>query len=278
MDKGPVSDHTRPIPTNCEERRQEKPEDLTMQDAWLRPDAAEAKTRLRLFCFPHAGGGASKYYRWSDQVPAAIRLMPVQLPGREQRLREQPFAEIEPLVEAAGAALQPHFDRPFALLGQSMGALVAFELARWLRRGGHRQPRCLVVASSAAPQVTSCDDPIHLLPRSQFLAELQSRYGGVPAAVAEHKELMDLLLPALRADVAVVETYCYQHEPPLEYPVLAIGGTDDHVVSPAKLAAWSEQTAAEFQLKMLPGDHFVLDSQRQTALPAIARFLEIALA
>jgi medium-chain acyl-[acyl-carrier-protein] hydrolase len=137
-----------------------------------------------------------------------------------------------------------------------------------------REPFCLVLASSAAPQEAFHDEPIHPLPRDQFLVEIQERYGGVPKAVAEHQELMDLLLPTVRADVTVVETYCYRIEQPLACPILAVGGTDDTVVRPDELRAWKEQTTADFSLQIIPGDHFVIDSSRQTAVPLIMRWIE----
>jgi medium-chain acyl-[acyl-carrier-protein] hydrolase len=244
---------------------------------WLPEHSIRADTRLRLFCFHHAGGAASMYYRWSKQVPGSVQLLPVQLPGREQRFREPAYDDIKPLVEALGEVLPPYLDMPFVLLGQSMGALIAFELARWLRRTVRREPLGLVVASSAAPQEASHDDPIHPLPRDQFLVEIQERYGGVPKAVAQHQELMDLLLPTVRADVTVVETYCYRIEPPLACPILAIGGTEDTVVPSDELRAWKEQTTSDFSLEIIPGDHFVLDSSRQAAVPLIMRWIEALL-
>jgi medium-chain acyl-[acyl-carrier-protein] hydrolase len=214
------------------------------------------------------------YYRWSNMVPPTIRLLPVQLPGREQRFREQPFTEMTPLIEALNQALRPHLDRDFVLVGQSMGALVSFELARWLRRHGDKRPLGIVVAASKAPQAASNEDPIHSLPRDAFLANLQERYGALPAALAKYQELLDLLLPTLRADVRLVETYTYQHEPPLDCPILAIGGSEDREVSPSALAAWKDQTTGDFAQEVVPGDHFVLDSSRRVVVPKIIRWID----
>jgi medium-chain acyl-[acyl-carrier-protein] hydrolase len=214
------------------------------------------------------------YYRWSNEVSPTIRLLPVQLPGREQRFRERPFTEMTPLIEALSEALLPHFDRPFVLVGQSMGALVSFELVRWLRRHGDKRPLGMVVAASKAPQAASSGDPIHSLPRAEFLANLQERYGALPAALAKYEELLDLLLPTLRADVRLVETYSYRPEPPLDCPILAIGGTDDRAVSPTAMAAWKDQTTGDFAQEFVPGDHFVLDSSRRVVVPRIIRWID----
>src|SRR5438552_7109196 len=124
---------------------------LPVTDSWLaclkpRPHAA-----VRLFCFPYAGGGASAFRCWPDALPASIEVCPVQLPGRETRFREPPYTRLAPLAEALGHALRPFLDRPFAFFGHSMGALVAFELTRWLRRAGGPQPAHLFVSACAAP-------------------------------------------------------------------------------------------------------------------------------
>src|SRR5262249_43042969 len=151
---------------------------------------------------------------WSDSLPASVEVCPVQLPGRETRFRELPFTQLAPLAEALGRSLRPFFDRPFAFFGHSMGALVAFELARVLVRTAGPQPVPLFASACAAPQVRDCETPIHALPDAAFREELR-RLGGTPALVLHNAELVDLLLPTLRADFAVCETYAYGDGPRL---------------------------------------------------------------
>jgi medium-chain acyl-[acyl-carrier-protein] hydrolase len=239
---------------------------------WLAYREVNPRARLRLFCFPYAGGGASAYRGWAAALPADVEVCPVQLPGRESRLREPAFERPEPLIAALADLLQGHLDLPFAFFGHSMGAMISFELAREQRRRGAPLPLHLFVSARRAPQVPAREEPIHDLPEPEFLAKLRE-LNGTPEEVLQHAELMRLLMPVLRADFAVNETYGYRQEEPLGMGISAFGGLGDHEVTRDDLALWSEHTRGPFRLRMLPGDHFFLHSGRDLIAESMARDL-----
>lgn len=224
-------------------------------NSWLVSPSPNSQASLRLFCFPYAGGGVQMFHAWPESLPPSVEVCAIQLPGRGARLREAPFTELAPLVRAVALALLPILDKPFAFFGHSLGALVSFELARELRRLHGPMPRHLFMSGRGAPHMPEPDPRIHALPEPAFLRELR-RLNGTPGEVLEHKELMQLLLPSLRADFAVSETYVYSSEPPLDCPVSAFGGLQDPGVSHDRLNEWRAQTCACFSLHMFPGDHF----------------------
>ena len=213
--------------------------------------------QLRLFCFPYAGAGALIFRKWSDALPHDIEVCPIQLPGRGTRLTEPPFTKLPCLIEALARALVPLLDKPFAFFGHSLGALIGFELARQIRRQHGLHPVRLFASAGRAPQIPHRAPPIHTLPDNQFLAELR-RLNGTPRELLDHEELMEVMLPILRADFALYETYLYSTEPPLNCPISAFGGLQDRRVSASDLEAWRSQTSASFSLRMFPGDHFFL--------------------
>jgi surfactin synthase thioesterase subunit len=239
---------------------------------WFRIAKSRPAAKLRLFCFPYAGGGALIYHGWQDGLPAAVELCACQLPGRGDRLHEQPFMHITPMVEAVAEAITPYLDNPFAFFGHSMGAMIAFELARRLRREHTRQPAHLFVSGRRAPQIPYTEPFTHDLPEPQFFEKLRL-LNGTPGEVLEHPELMQLMIPSLRGDFAVVETYTYVPESPLQFPITAFGGMQDPEVSREDLKAWREQTTSSFMLRMMPGDHFFLNTARPTLLGALSREL-----
>jgi medium-chain acyl-[acyl-carrier-protein] hydrolase len=224
---------------------------------------------IRLFCFPYAGGGASIFRHWANGLPEFVEVCPVQLPGRETRFREAAFTRLGPLIEALAGELGPYLDPPFAFFGHSMGALLAFELARRLRRDGRPQPVGLFVSGCGAPQIRTQESPIHALPVADFRERLRG-LNGTPAAVLDNDELMDLLLPTLRGDFALCETYTYTPAPPLSCPISAWGGLGDDTVGRQELDAWRAQTTGSFRLRMLRGDHFFLQSAQPLLLRALA--------
>lgn len=240
----------------------------TALDSWIACRKPSPQARLRLFCFPYGGGGVSIFRAWSDGLPADVEVCPVQLPGRGTRLTEPPFTRLAPLIQALAKALLPLLDKPFVFFGHSLGALVSFELARQLRRQYAAQPVRLFISADRAPQIHYRDPPVHSLPEGEFLSELR-RLNGTPREVLEDEELRQVMLPLLRADFAVYETYRYSTEPPLDCPISAFGGLQDQRVSRGDLEAWRNQTSVSFSLRMFPGDHFFLN----TTQPALLRVL-----
>ncbi|MGD1020132.1 MAG: thioesterase II family protein [Verrucomicrobiia bacterium] len=244
----------------------------TAFDSWIAFRKPNPQARLRLFCFPYAGSGASIFRTWSDGLPADVEICPVEFPGRGTRLIKTPFTQLSPLIEALAQALVPLLDKPFAFFGHSLGALVGFELARQLRRQTGVQPVHLFVSADRAPQIPHRDRPLHALPEGEFLVEL-SRLNGIPEKVLEDMELMQIMLPILRADFAVYETYVYATEPRLDCPVSVFGGLQDHRVSRGDLEAWCDQTSASFSLRMFDGDHFFWNTTQPLLLKALSQVL-----
>lgn len=228
------------------------------------------KARLRLFCFPYAGGSSAAFREYSGPGWEDIEVCPVQLPGRDKRLWEPPFDRIGPLVETLAEVLP--FDRPFALFGHSMGALVSFELARLLRRQRRVGPAQLFASGCSAPQVRETKMRRHLMPQQQLIDELR-RLGGTPEEVLRDTALMELISPTIRADFAIADAYEYRPEDPLGCPISAFGGKQDPELRQEQLQAWSEQTSNSFTFLMFPGDHFFLHSARTRLLRVMSSTL-----
>lgn len=229
-----------------------------------RPDA-----RLRLFCFPYAGGGATFYRDWASALPPQVDVCPVQLPGRETRIREEPLTELDSLVEEAAAALSPYFDRPYCFVGYSMGALVAFELARHLHRDYGTCPSHLITCGYRAPHLSHSSTLRHDLPRDEFIKELGD-LEGTPSAALESPELIDFMLPIIRADCRICDLYEFRNDEPLPCSITAYGGTEDADAGEAMLLPWRDLTRSTFSLKMFPGGHFFVQNSRREFLTAVA--------
>lgn len=213
---------------------------------------------LRIFCLPYAGAGSSRYFRWSTHFPANVEICPVLLPGREGRLREPAFNDLQTLVHTVADALVGALDRPFALFGHSMGALISFELARCLRRELNVLPFHLFVSGSRAPQLPDPDPQVHALPDAQFCERVR-QMDGAEDSIRDHDEYMALMLPMLRADFELCETYTYYPDDPLECPISAFGGLDDATTPLEDLSAWEQQTADSLVLRLFAGGHLFLN-------------------
>lgn len=237
--------------------------------AWVRTHPSDAPRRL--FCFSYAGGGASVFRTWGAALPAA-EVWAAQLPGRETRIGEPGHRRMDALLDELHRAITPHLDRPFDFFGHSMGALVAFELARRLRRCGAPQPGRLLLAAFRAPQLPNPNIAIHHLPDEVLKTVLRTE--GTPQQVLDSAELMRALLPTLRADLELCDTYRYVSEPALAMPISVFGGTHDARVSRADLAQWQAQAGAGFRLTMLPGPHMFIHSAQDLLLAEISHRLE----
>ena len=241
-------------------------------DRWLVAAPSTAQTLLRLFCLPYAGGGASIYRTWPNELPAEIQVYAVQLPGRENRMAEPPYTHVTPLGRVLAEQLEPLLEMPYALFGHSMGALIAFELTRELRRRRLPLPVHLFVSAHRAPQIPHTKPPIHHLPDAEFVQEIR-KLKGTPEDVLVHEELMELMLPRLRADFTLFETYTYEAGEPLAVPLSVYGGIEDEDVRKEWLEAWREQTQRSMNLHLLPGHHFFIQESQQELLEIIAQAL-----
>jgi surfactin synthase thioesterase subunit len=240
---------------------------------WIVGPPAARPPALRLFCLPHVGGSASVYEPWRGALGADVEVCPVELPGRQTRLRDEPIAQLAPLVDALASSIEDELDVPYALFGHSLGALVAFELARELRRRGADEPRVLFTSGGPAPRLPRVRPPVHDAPDDRVIALLEA-LGGLPADVLDEPELLRFFLPTIRADFAVFETYEYRPEPPLTCPVVVFTGAADVEVPPARVAPWSAESTGPFTFHVLPGGHFFV----QTARPAVLDLVRAALA
>lgn len=232
----------------------------------------DSRARFRLFCFPYAGGSSAVFRSWTRLINPNIEVVPALLPGREFRLSEPAFTHLEPLVESLTREIFSFLDRPFAFFGHSMGALISFELARRLRSERGLETDHLFISGRRAPQVPERDPEIHTLPEPEFIAEVQ-RLNGTPKEVLDHAELMELLIPMLRADFSICGNYNFVPGPQLKCSITAIGGTQDDTATKEKLEGWCEQTAGRCRIRMLEGDHFFVNQQRQEIIRIVEQSL-----
>jgi medium-chain acyl-[acyl-carrier-protein] hydrolase len=230
---------------------------LTKNQLWLQCRPAAEPPKMRLFCLPHAGGGATAFRLWHAALPASIQVCPILLPGREMRRSEPAHTSLNTLVDAIAGELLPWLDMPYAIFGHSMGSLLAFEWVRRLQHRGHAMPSWLFLSGRRAPD--SPHDgrpPLHPLPDPEFLEQLVDIYQGIPQEILREPELMEVFLPILRADISVVETYRFRDAAPLECPISIFAGTKDASVNLDQLLAWKRQTRSRFSVQLLPGGHF----------------------
>ncbi len=231
--------------------------------------------RLRLFCFPFAGGSAGSFMPWFAKLAPSIQLCAIQLPGRGARFGEPPLDDFAQLLEQLGQVIARHDDRPYAFFGHSLGALVAFELAHHCVRRGLASPRHLFVSASGAPRHRVGAPRYHLLSDGELLGKLRD-YAGTPPEVLANQELMTLLLPAIRADFALLSRYRYQQRPRLDVPMSVLAGHDDAHVGRETLHDWQMETRAGCELHGFEGGHFFAFEQPEQVVELVKRRLGVA--
>ncbi len=233
---------------------------------WFARTRPQTQPAARLFCFPFAGGGTSSFRPWASLYPAEIEICPVQMPGRESRMTEPPARNLARLAADIAQGLGPALDRPFAFFGHSLGAIVAFEVTRQLRRMGASLPDHLFLSGHGPAFVETRANPFHLMPDGEFLDAVR-KFGGLPDAVLRHRELLEMILPVLKADFELYETHRHVPEAPLNIPISALGGLSDFSVPRRHLEAWSGETTYPLDVRMFPGGHFYL--QQCEPLPGL---------
>lgn len=230
---------------------------LAAAKTWLPYRKTKREPAKRLFLFPYVGGGASVFRKWDSAFPKDWDLCPIQLPGRESRINEPLYTRLDALAETLAEDLQPWTDIPYMVFGHSMGTLIAFEFMRALRRKGCREPEHLFVSGFAAPHVRRSGDRVRNR-TDEEVCELLQDYAGTPPAVLQDEELLPWILPKVRADFELIETYVYRDEAPFHCPITGFCGRQDPVVSTADIEAWKKQTVHHFHCYRFPGDHFFL--------------------
>jgi surfactin synthase thioesterase subunit len=211
-----------------------------------RPHAA-----FRVICFPFAGGSASAFLPWSRRWDGALEVCAVEYPGHGTRAGEPLCATAEALVADLAPALAAYLDKPFAVLGYSMGAVVAFEWIRRLEAANARPPVGLFVCARRAPHEPAHQPPLTGLDDRAFIVALQARYGGIPDAILDEPELLAMMLPSLRADLQISDAYQLREHAALACPVHVFGGELDRTVLRDSLAGWAAHTRGSFELDVL---------------------------
>ncbi|QQP95722.1 thioesterase II family protein [Lysobacter enzymogenes] len=235
-----------------------------------RPSAA-----LRLVCLPYAGGSAATYVPWAAQLPAGVELAAVQPPGRASRILELAHTDMDALVAGLAAAFRELSDKPYVLFGHSLGSRVAYEFARRAAGFGLPSPRLLIASGSRAPHFPATRESAHDLPEAQFIAKLRE-LNGTPEEVLNNRELVQFLIPLLRADFKIAAEY--RATPvALPCPLVVLAGTEDHEVGEAAVEGWREVAGGACEIHWIPGGHFFVEHSRAQVLErvnaALARFV-----
>ena len=239
---------------------------------WFTRARPDPNARLRLFCFPYAGGGAAIYRGWENYLPPGVEIFAVQPPGRGGRFKEPALDRMDSLVAAVATAMQPFLDRPIVLFGHSVGAFASFEMAYRLADTFGIHVQHLFVSGARAPQLPRNRKNIHDLSEEDFITELKT-LNGTPPEVLENPELMRMVSATLRADFAIAETYRASNKHPLNCPMSVFGGLEDTLAAREDLEAWKVHTTNSFDLWQLPGDHFFIHTSDSLILRILSREL-----
>jgi medium-chain acyl-[acyl-carrier-protein] hydrolase len=232
------------------------------ENPFLVPLSVNPRPEIRLFCFHCAGGGASFFRSWVKNLSSSVEIIGIQLPGREGRFLEKPYYYLEEAIHSLMSVLPSYLGIPFIFFGHSLGALLAFESARALRVGGYPLPCHLIVSGAKGPHLPSQKKKIHHLKDTDFISEVLS-YNGIPALFLNNTELLDLFIPTMKADFAMLENYSYRNDTPLECPISSFGGMDDPYVGINELSSWVTQTIDGFECHTFEGDHFFLENRSE---------------
>ncbi|RJO70060.1 thioesterase [Nocardia panacis] len=229
-----------------------------------RPISRPGRATVRLYCLAHAGGDARAFAPWSVLLPDHIEVCPIQLPGRGERLPHPPVDTLEAALDQIHAAISTTL--PFALFGHSLGAVLAYEAAH------RRTPAHLFISGHRAPHLPLREQSIHHLPDREFIARL-AELNGTPQVLLENPNFLRMLLPTMRADFKISETYRHRPRPPLPCPLTVLGATEDPDVHRSELEAWTQHTSANCRITEFPGDHFYLFDHPEPPLTLISEAL-----
>lgn len=248
---------------------------MNSQSNWLSCLQSFEHPLLRLFCFPYAGGTTQIFQHWAKGLHKQVEIYSLQLPGRGIRYKEPLCKSMSVLIENLLPEFLPLLDKPYALFGHSMGALVSFALLREVRRHKRPLPKHFFVSARQAPHLPN-KESLHHLPNEEFVKKLQMRYNGIPQVILQEPDLLALFLNNLKSDFEIFEKWQYIPEEPFSIPISVFGGTSDREIQYSDLEAWKEHTTSKFAVHMINGDHFFIQSQQATLLSLLSqKILEI---
>jgi len=239
---------------------------------WVVPMNAQPNPRLRLFCFPYSGGAAHVYSKWHEKLPSDVEVIAIQYPGRSSRFIEPLVTSMADMVRGAYDGIQHLLDRPFALFGHSLGAAIAFELCRKLEQDGQK-PVFLFPSGRNAPHIDTDREEIHSLGEAEFTEEIRN-FNGTPKEVLDNPELMELMIPILRADFTISETYTFQDGPKLNTPIRAFGANSDPHVQEEGVIGWGEYGQGDFKSHIFEGHHFFIQDETSDFFNVLANYLQ----
>jgi len=230
------------------------------------------RPRVRLYCFSYAGGSATTFKSWQEHVDPAIEINAVQLPGRGARFRERPATSTQEVVTTLTEVIQAQDPLPFALFGHSLGALLAFELTHYCQQNHLPMPVHLFVSGCAAPRYRDPPSGFQNMADERFIEVLKA-YKGTPREVLEHEELMQVLLPMLRADFTMADNYIHTARQRLDIPMTVFAGTEDDRVSAKQIHGWRDEAGTTFATHWYAGDHFFINNERDRILGCVSEAL-----
>ena len=222
--------------------------------------------KYRVFCFPYAGGAASVYSSWEGIVKE--RIYTIQLPGRENRIQEKLYTNMEGLVEDLYGEIKEYIDVPYCFFGHSLGGKIAYELIRKIQEEKGKSPEFLCVSACGVPSIKEKTN-IHTLSDDELIKVLP-QYTNIPLHILRNKNLMELFLPRIRADFKISEEYYREEEVNLNIPIIAIGGKYDKQVNLQSIRAWNRYTE-KFELHLLERDHMYLEEEKDMIVDIIER-------
>lgn len=232
---------------------------------WLVSFESDPDPGVRLFCFAHAGGGAVMFHPWSRALRPSVAVHAVQLPGRESRSQETPVRVLGDVLQPITDAITALADRPLVLFGHSLGALLAFEVARRLHHEGRGSPSAMIVSGRPAPHLPSRSPRLAHLPAREIVFRIAELHGGIPATLLEEPALVAMMGRVLHADLEALEHHAHVTGTPLACPIVAIGGRDDTTVSQHELDAWRQHTQSDFACEQFDGGHFYFKTAESQA-------------
>lgn len=240
---------------------------------WFVQNSSQPLAKFNLFCFHHAGGAASHFSDWQRHLPATIQVNAIQLPGRDHRYGESFYNSVSQIVDKLLTFEDVFREKPFVLFGHSLGAIIAFELTKTMQKKG-LSPMALIVSGRSAPALAHLQEPIHHLPDELFIKQLILRYGGLRSDVLQSAELMSLLLPRIRADVAMAESWKYEKTLKINCPLFVFGGDNDVSVSEDDLSGWQLESENKIRIFRFSGDHFFIETDKIAVMSKIRQVFD----